>query len=206
MWPLIQISPLSLTWHCSFNSSEPLGKLLVGTKHHIGQLNLSWSNKGPWPSQVPSLVEIGQVVLEKNIFKTCQCIFTILSLSLLEKRAGPFIWINLNPLYPRMLCPKFVWNCPIGSWEEDENVLSLWQWRRQRTTAKFWSEKLGELLIISKFFLMIFDDILYSPCYQVILPINMIIILLVYEVQGVYWNHSLCPSVCSSVCRFLSSL
>ena len=23
------------------------------------------------------------------------------------KRAGPFIWINFNPLYPRMLCSKF---------------------------------------------------------------------------------------------------
>ena len=58
----------------------------------------------------------------------------------------------------------------------------------------------GELIIISKCYLMIFEDILYSPCYLVILPINMIIILLVYEVQGVYRNHSLCLSVCLSVC------
>ena len=32
---------------------------------------------------------------------------------------------NLNPLYPRMLCAKFGWNWPSGSWEEDENVKSL---------------------------------------------------------------------------------
>ena len=32
---------------------------------------------------------------------------------------GPFIWTNLNPLYPRMLCAKFGWNWPIGSGEED---------------------------------------------------------------------------------------
>ena len=35
------------------------------------------------------------------------------------KRAGPFIWTNLNPLYPRMLCAKFGWNWLSGSGEED---------------------------------------------------------------------------------------
>ena len=40
------------------------------------------------------------------------------------KRAGPFIWTNLNPLHPRMLCAKFGWNWPSGS-GEDENVKSL---------------------------------------------------------------------------------
>ena len=40
------------------------------------------------------------------------------------KRAGPFIWTNLNPLHPRMLCAKFDWNWPSGS-GEDENVKSL---------------------------------------------------------------------------------
>ena len=56
------------------------------------------------------------------------------------KRAGPFIWINLNPLHPRMLCAKFGWN---------------WLWRRRWKYEKFtdrqtdrqtpddrWSEKL----------------------------------------------------------------
>ena len=38
------------------------------------------------------------------------------------KRAWPFIWTNLNPLHPRMLCAKFGWICLCGSWEEDENV------------------------------------------------------------------------------------
>ena len=127
-----------------FRSLGPIStKLLVGTKHHIGQLNLSWSNKGPCPSQVPSLVEIGPVVLEEKIFKICLCIFTILSLSPLEKRAGSFIWIKLNPLYPRMLCAKFGWNCSIGSGEEDENVKNVWQrrrwqqWERQRQQTNF---------------------------------------------------------------------
>ena len=39
------------------------------------------------------------------------------------KRAGPFIWTNMNPLRPRMLCAKFGWNWPSGF--EDENVKSL---------------------------------------------------------------------------------
>ena len=61
------------------------------------------------------------------------------------EKAGPFIWTNLNPLHPRMLCAKFGWNWPSGSGEEDENVKSLRQLRRQkrrRTTDKFWTEKL----------------------------------------------------------------
>ena len=35
------------------------------------------------------------------------------------KRAGPFIWTNLNPLHPRMLFAKFGWNWLSGSGEED---------------------------------------------------------------------------------------
>ena len=63
------------------------------------------------------------------------------------KRARPFIWTNLNPLHPRMLCAKFGWNWPSGSGEEDENVKSLRrqrqrQQRQRRPTDKFWSEKL----------------------------------------------------------------
>ena len=41
------------------------------------------------------------------------------------KRAGSFIWTNLNPLHPRMICAKVGWNWPSGSGEEDENVKSL---------------------------------------------------------------------------------
>ena len=35
------------------------------------------------------------------------------------KRAGPFIWTNLNPLHPRMLCAKFGWNWLSCSGGED---------------------------------------------------------------------------------------
>ena len=46
-------------------------------------------------------------------------------------RALPFIWTNLNPLHPRILCDKFGWNWPSGSGEEDENVKSLQTDRRR---------------------------------------------------------------------------
>ena len=60
------------------------------------------------------------------------------------KRAVPFIWTNLNPLHPRMICAKFGWNWPSGSWEEVENRESL-QMDRQTdrpTTDDRWSAKL----------------------------------------------------------------
>ena len=42
------------------------------------------------------------------------------------KRAGSFIWTNLNPLHPRMLCAKFGWNWPSGSGEEDILISSMY--------------------------------------------------------------------------------
>ena len=41
------------------------------------------------------------------------------------KRAWPFIWTNLNPHHPRILCAKFGWNWPCCSWEEVQNVKCL---------------------------------------------------------------------------------
>ena len=42
------------------------------------------------------------------------------------KWVGPFIWTNLNPLHPRLLCVKFGWNWPSGSGEEDFLILSTY--------------------------------------------------------------------------------
>ena len=84
----------------------------------------------------------GPVVLEK-IFKWHHPIFCIFVIIPLLKGAWSFIWTNLNPLHPRMICTKFDWIWPSGSGEEDENVKSLQRrQRRRQTTDKFWSEKL----------------------------------------------------------------
>ena len=50
------------------------------------------------------------------------------------KGVWPFIWTNLNPLHPMMLCDMFGWNCPSGSVKEDENVKSL---RKRWTRTNF---------------------------------------------------------------------
>ena len=64
----------------------------------------------PFHSRMPSLVEIGQMVLEKKIFKFCYFIIIYY-----WKRSGPFIWRNLHTLHLKMICTKFGWN---------------WSWRR----------------------------------------------------------------------------
>ena len=56
------------------------------------------------------------------------CYFIIISP---WKRVQPFIWTNLNPLYPIMLCAKFGWKKLRGSGEKDflnfVNVFSLFR-------------------------------------------------------------------------------
>ena len=63
---------------------------------------------------IPSLVEIGPLVLEKKLFLN---VFLEIRNYLPLENAGPFIWINLNPLHPRMFCANFGWNWPCGSGE-----------------------------------------------------------------------------------------
>ena len=74
---------------------------------------------------MPSLVEIGPVVLGKKFFLILSMYFHYFIIISPWKRAWPFIWTNLNPLHPGILCAKFGWNWPSGSGEEDKNVKSL---------------------------------------------------------------------------------
>ena len=50
---------------------------------------------------VPSLIEVGPLVLEKKIF--------------LSEKAWLFIWAKVYPHHPRMFCVMFGWNLPSGS-------------------------------------------------------------------------------------------
>ena len=105
-----------------------------------------WLTAGPfvWTNLIPlhpsmslwsNLVEIGKVVLDKRFFNFGN-VFSLFRYYLPLVNGGPFIWTNLNPHHPRMLCAKFGWNWPSGSGEEDENVKSLRQRRqRQRRTT-----------------------------------------------------------------------
>ena len=75
---------------------------------------------------------------EKKILKCCQCTFTISLLSPI--REGCTLHVNkFHSGHPQTLCDKFGWNWPWGSGEV-ENLKSF-QWR-QKTTDRFWSEKL----------------------------------------------------------------
>ena len=101
-----------------------------------------WTNWIPFTQGcfVPRLVKIGPVVLEEKIFLISSMYFHYFVIISPWKRAGPFVWTNLNPLHPRMLCAKFGWNWPSGSEEEDENVKSLqtdWQSNRQTTDDRW---------------------------------------------------------------------
>ena len=42
------------------------------------------------------------------------------------KKEEPFICINLNPLHQKMICAKFSWNWPTGSWEKIFINLSMY--------------------------------------------------------------------------------
>ena len=73
----------------------------------------------------PNLVEIDQLVLEKKIFINFVNVFSLFHNYLPLGKAQPFIWTNLNPLHPNLLCAKFGWNRPSGSGDEDFWILSM---------------------------------------------------------------------------------
>ena len=80
-------------------------------------------------------LKLAQWFRKKYIFVLRQCIFAISLLSLLENgQSSWFIWTNLNPIHPRMLCLKCGRNWPSGSGEDNENVKNYRQWQ---TTDKF---------------------------------------------------------------------
>ena len=97
---------------------------------------------------VPSLVKIKPLVLLKKIFFISLMRFCYIVIIFPWKTAGSFIWTNLNPLHPRMLCAKFGWNWLDGSWEQDKNVKSFqndrWKDDRQQAIRKaHWSFQLS---------------------------------------------------------------
>ena len=87
-----------------------------------------WTNLNPFHPRcfVPSLVEIGSVVLEKKIISISSIYFHYFVIISPWKRAGPIFWTNLNPLHPRMLCAKFGWNWLCGSGEEDFLIMLMY--------------------------------------------------------------------------------
>ena len=65
---------------------------------------------------VPSLVEIASASGEDFLISSMY--FRYICNYLPLEKCGDFIWINLNPLQPRMDCVKFGWNWTSGSGED----------------------------------------------------------------------------------------
>ena len=88
-----------------------------------------WKRAGPLFEQtwipftqgciVSRLIEIGPLVLKKNLLMSSMYYRYFVIISTLKK-TGPFIWTRLNPpfLQPRVHCAKFGWNWSSFSWED----------------------------------------------------------------------------------------
>ena len=97
---------------------------LLGEKNHCLlriEWFLIWTNLNPLHPRV-LCAKIGlnwpRSSGEEN-FEISSMYFRYLVIKSPWKWVWPFIWINLNPLHPGVLCANFVWNWTIGSGEED---------------------------------------------------------------------------------------
>ena len=88
-----------------------------------------WTNLNPLHPGIlcASLVEIGPVVLEKKIFKSCQCIFTISLLSPLWEGRGPSFEHTWIPFTQGYFVPSLVEIGPVVL----EKKMKMWKVHRQ---------------------------------------------------------------------------
>ena len=104
-WPhpiFVIISPLKRTWPFIWtNLNSPYSRMI--------SIKFDWN----WPAG------------SGEDFKKISVYFYYFAIISPCRRVLPFIWTNLNPLPPRMICGKFGWNWPSSSGEEVENVKSL---------------------------------------------------------------------------------
>ena len=70
-------------------------------------------------------LKLAQWFWRRRFLNFRKCIFAICVIISPWKRAEPFIWTNLNPHHPRMLCAKFGWNWFSGAGEEDFLILLM---------------------------------------------------------------------------------
>ena len=73
--------------------------------------------ESPHPMMLVRLVKIWRTLLKAFVN-----VFSLFHFYSPWKRACPFIWINLNPVHPGMLCAKLDWNWPSGSEEKVKSV------------------------------------------------------------------------------------
>ena len=105
---------------------------LVRNYLHLEKGGTLHLNKFEFPSPENAMCQVwlklAQWIL-KRFFKISSTYVRYFEIISPLERVGSFIWITLNPLYPRMLCTEFGWNWPRVSGKEDflnfVNVFSL---------------------------------------------------------------------------------
>ena len=101
--------------------------------------------KKMWPFISLYFSSLYQVVLEKKIFKSRQCIFSMWLLCSLEKNAWPLIWKKKEfPLPKNTLC-HVCWNWPSGSGEDFQKLSIFFQFLllsplRKRAMSLIWKK------------------------------------------------------------------
>ena len=121
----------SLTWE---NSS--INKHIIFIKRRIRNHYFLYNNllffhlkihESPSPKDAlcQDWLKLAQCLWRREFFKFVNVFCYLVFISPWE-RAGSFIWTNLSPLLPRMLCAKFGWNWPSGSGEEDFLISSMY--------------------------------------------------------------------------------
>ena len=79
-------------------------------------------NKLETPSPKDALCQVWLILVQwfwRRRFLNFVNVFLLFRNYLHLEWTGPFIWTNLNPPHPRMLCAKFGWKWPSGSGEKD---------------------------------------------------------------------------------------
>ena len=106
-----------------------------------------WTNLNPlyqWVAFCQVWLKLTQWFWRRRFFKIINVFLLFRNHHPLEK-GEPFIWTNLNPLHPKMLCAKFGWNWSSCSEEENFQNLSMYfcylliisPWKRM-FCVRFW--------------------------------------------------------------------
>ena len=97
-------------YFCNFVIISPFQKSWI---LHLNKFEFPFPKDALWQAWL----KLAQWFCRRRFFKFVNVILQVRNYLPVEKRKWTFVWTNLNPLRPRMLCAKFGWNWPSGSWE-----------------------------------------------------------------------------------------
>ena len=110
-------------YFCNFVIISPFQKSWI---LHLNKFEFPFPKDALWQAWL----KLAQWFCRRRFFKFVNVILQVRNYLPVEKRKWTFVWTNLNPLRPRMLCAKFGWNWPSGSWEAIQiSIFFLQMWR-----------------------------------------------------------------------------